>query len=96
MENNLDKQLVPYMEHVIGQTLDMVESLSKEESVDKKEIGKLLLELKSEFGDYITLLSPQIQGRIMENNYYILDNNKVYEGSNTSHNIQHFDNNAKE
>lgn len=95
MENNLDKQLVPYMEHVIGQTLNMVESISKEEGFDKKEIGKLISELNSEFGDYLALLSPQIQGRIMEINHYMLDDNKVYEESNDQPNIQPFENNAK-
>jgi hypothetical protein len=96
MEDNLDKQLVPYMEHVIDQTLNMIELVSKEESFDKKEINKLIFELKSEFGDYLTLLSPQIQGRIMEINHYILDNNKVYEESNDQPNTQPFEDNAKE
>jgi hypothetical protein len=96
MESNLDKQLVPYMEHIIGQTLNIVESLSKEEIFDKKEINKLLLELKNEFGDYITLLSPQIQGRIMEISHYILSDDKIYEMENDQPNIQLFDNNAKE
>jgi hypothetical protein len=96
MENNLDKQLVPYMEHIIGQTLNMVESISKEESFNKKEIGKLISELNNEFGDYLILLSPQIQGRIMEINHYISNDDKVYEESNDQPNIQPFENNAKE
>jgi hypothetical protein len=96
MENNLDKQLVPYMEHIIGQTLNMVESISKEESFNKKEMGKLISELNNEFGDYFTLLSPQIQGRIMEINHYILNDDKVYEESNDQPNIQSFENDAKE
>jgi len=95
MEMDLNKQLVPYMEHIINQTLDMVESLSKEKGLDVKEISKLISELEIEFGDYTTLLSPQIQGRIMEINHYILNNNKIYEGSNTSLNTQPFDNNSK-
>jgi len=77
MEIDLNKQLVPYMEHVIGQTLNMVESISKEEGFDKKEMGKLISELNNEFGDYLTLLSPQIQGKIMEINDYILRNDEV-------------------
>jgi hypothetical protein len=96
MENNLDKQLVPYMEHVIGQTLNMVESISKEKGFNKKEMGKLISELNNEFGDYLTLLSPQIQGRIMEINHYMLNDDKVYEESNDQPNIQPFEDNAKE
>jgi hypothetical protein len=96
MENNLDKQLVPYMEHVIGQTLNMVESISKEKGFDKKEMGKLISELNNEFGDYLTLLSPQIQGRIMEINHYMLNDDKVYEELNDQPNIQPFEDNAKE
>ena len=79
MEDNLDKQLVPYMEHVIGQTLNMVESISKEEGFDKKEIGKLISELKNNFGDYITLLSPQIKGRLLKINDRILKDDTVHE-----------------
>jgi hypothetical protein len=95
MEMDLNKQLVPYMEHIINQTLDMVESLSKEKGLDVKEISKLISELEIEFGDYTTLLSPQIQGRIMEINHYILNNNKIYEESNAPLNTQPFDNNSK-
>jgi hypothetical protein len=83
------------MEHIINQTLDMVESLSKEKGLDVKEISKLISELEIEFGDYTTLLSPQIQGRIMEINHYILNNNKIYEESNAPLNTQPFDNNSK-
>jgi hypothetical protein len=79
MENNLDKQLIPYMEHVINQTLNMVESLSKEEIFDKKEIRHLITELESEFGDYTTLLSPQIQGKILEIHDFLLKDNDIYE-----------------
>jgi hypothetical protein len=96
MEMDLNKQLVPYMEHIIGQTLNMVESLSKEEIFDKKEMGKLISELNNEFGDYLTLLSPQIQGRIMEINHYISNDDKIYELENTSPNTQPFEDNAKE
>ena len=96
MEDNLDKHLAPYMEHVIGQTLNMVESIFKEEGFDKKEMGKLISELNNEFGDYLTLLSPQIQGRIMEINHYISNDDKVYEESNDQPNIQPFENDAKE
>jgi hypothetical protein len=95
MENDLDKQLVPYMEQVIEHTLNMIESLSKEEIFNKKEMRNLISELDSEFGDYLTLLSPQIQGRIMEINHYILNDDKVYEGSNDQPNIQLFEDNAK-
>jgi len=77
MEIDLNKQLVPYMEHVIGQTLNMVKSISKEEGFNKKEMGKLIFELNNEFGDYLTLLSPQIQGKIMEINDYILRDDEV-------------------
>jgi hypothetical protein len=84
------------MEHIIGQTLNMVESLSKEEIFDKKEMGKLISELNNEFGDYLTLLSPQIQGRIMEINHYISNDDKIYELENTSPNTQPFEDNVKE
>jgi hypothetical protein len=80
MENNLDKQLVPYMEHVIGQTLDMVEKLFVDtDNIDKKEIKNLLTHLKEDFGDYITLLSPKIQGRLFEINDKILKDDTVHE-----------------
>jgi hypothetical protein len=79
MENNLDKQLVPYMEHVIGQTLNMVEKLFVDtDNIDKSEISKLLTHLKEDFGDYITLLSPQIQGRLLEINDKMLKDDTVH------------------
>lgn len=96
MEIDLNKQLVPYMEYVIGQTLDTVERLSKEEIFDKKEIKQLISELENEFGDYLILLSPQIQGRIIEINHYILDDDKVCEELSNQLNIQPFENNIKE
>jgi hypothetical protein len=64
--NNLDKQLIPYLEPVIKQTLDMIEGIFKENKVDEGEINELLYQLDEEFKDYIHLLSPQIQGRILE------------------------------
>ena len=88
MEIDLDKQLVPYIEGIITQTLDMIESLYGEENFNQEEIRKLMFELENEFGDYTILLSPKIHGRIMEINHYILNNNKVYETSNLSPNIQ--------
>jgi len=80
MENNLDKQLVPYMEHVINQTLNMVEELfTNTDNIDKVEISMLLTQLREDFGDYNSLLSPKIQGRLLEINDKILKGNTVYE-----------------
>jgi hypothetical protein len=76
---NLDKQLIPHLEPIINQTLDMIESVSKEEGFDKREAKALLNQLKEEFGEYTHLLSPQIQGRILEINHFTLGNDKVYE-----------------
>ena len=64
--NNLDKQLIPYLEPVIKQTLDMIEGIFNENTVDEGEINELLYQLDEEFKEYIHMLSPQIQGRILE------------------------------
>lgn len=66
--NNLDKQLIPYLEPVIKQTLDMVEEILKENNSSWEEGKNLLFQLEKEFGEYNHMLSPQIQGRILEIN----------------------------
>jgi hypothetical protein len=93
---NLDKQLIPYLEPVINQTLDMVESISKEEGFNRQEVKTLLNQLEEEFGEYTHLLSPQIKGRILEINHFILGDDKVYEITDEQQNTQPLDNNAKE
>jgi hypothetical protein len=97
MEIDLNKQLIPYMEHVINQTLNMVDKIFVDtDNIDRVEISRLLTQLNDEFKDYIILLSPQTQGRLMEINHHILGNDKIYEMKDNQLNIQSFDNNAKE
>ena len=63
---NLDKQIIPYLEPVISQTLDLIEGNLNEKGFDEGEVNELLYQLDEEFGEYINLLSPQIRGRLME------------------------------
>lgn len=93
---NLDKQLIPHLEPIINQTLDMIESVSKEEGFDKQEAKNLLNQLKEEFGEYTHLLSPQTQGRILEINHFTLGDGEVYEMTDNQQNTQPFDDNARE
>jgi hypothetical protein len=80
MEMDLNKQLVPYMEHVINQTLDMVDGIFVDtDNSDRGEISRLLTQLDEEFKDYLTLLSPQTQGRILEIKDKVLKDNTVYD-----------------
>jgi hypothetical protein len=76
---NLDKQIIPYLEPVISQTLDIIEETLSEEGFDEGEVNELLYQLDEEFGEYITMLSPQIRGRLMEIHDKLLNNNIVYD-----------------
>ena len=69
-ENNFEKQLIPYLEPVILQSLDMIETLiDSGENFSKNEASKLLLDLENNFGEYKHLLSTKTYGKIMEVNY---------------------------
>ena len=69
-ENNFEKQLIPYLEPVILQSLDMIETLiDSGENFSKNEASKLLLDSENNFGEYKHLLSPKTYGKIMEVNY---------------------------
>lgn len=79
MEDNLEKQIIPYLGPIINQTLEMVESLSKEENFDRNEISKLLNQLQEDFGEYIHRMSPEIQGKILEVNYQLAEIDKIHD-----------------
>jgi hypothetical protein len=80
MEMQLDKQLVPYIEHVINQTLDMVDGIFVDtDNIDRGEISRLLNQLEDDFNDYFTSLSPKTQGRLLEIKDKMLKDNTVYE-----------------
>jgi hypothetical protein len=97
MEIDLNKQMVPYIEHVINQTLDMVERICVDtDNINRMEISRLLTQLEEDFGSYLTLLSPQTQGRLMEINRNILKDNEVYEELNDQQDTPLFDDNTKE
>jgi hypothetical protein len=87
MENNLEKQFVPYLEPVINQTLDMVEEMFDKETFNGSEVNKLLNELQDGFGEYIHMISPEIQGRILEISYRLERVDKMYDLQNTPLNI---------
>lgn len=97
MEIDLNKQMVPYIEHVINQTLDMVERICVDtDNINRVEISRLLTQLEKDFGSYLTLLSPQTQGRLMEINHNILKDDEVYEELNDQQDTPLFDDNARE
>jgi len=77
--DNLNRQFVPYLEPIINQTLEMVEIISKGKDFDKSEIIKLLNQLQDDFGEYIHMLSPKTQGRILEVNYQLEKFDKIYD-----------------
>jgi hypothetical protein len=79
MEDNLEKQLIPYLEPVINQTLEMIERMLDEKISDDGEINELLYQLEDEFGEYINILSPQIQGKILKIHNKLLNLDRVYE-----------------
>jgi transcription initiation factor TFIID subunit TAF12 len=64
--NNLDKQLIPYLEPVVKQVLDIIDEIINKENFDEGEVNELLYQLNDEFGEYLNMLSPQTQGRILE------------------------------
>lgn len=79
-EINFDKQLIPLLEPIIAQSLDMIEKLiDSGENFSKDEASKLLLDLEDNFGEYKYLLSPKIYGRIMEVNYRLSEFDKIYD-----------------
>jgi hypothetical protein len=77
--DNLDKQLIPHLEPIINQTLEMIENMFEEEEFDEGEVNELLYQLDEEFGEYIHMLSPQIRGRLMEIHDKLLNTNIVYD-----------------
>lgn len=79
-ENNFEKQLIPYLEPVILQSLDMIETLiDSGENFSKNEASKLLLDLENNFGEYKHLLSPKTYGKIMEVNYRLSQLDEGYD-----------------
>jgi hypothetical protein len=91
IEDNLEKQLIPYLEPIINQTLEMVEIISKGEDFDKNEISKLLNELQEDFGEYIHMMSPETQGRILEVNYQLVGFDEIYDLQDSPLNTQPFE-----
>ena len=82
MEDNLEKQLIPYLEPVINQTLEMVEGLLNEENFDVGEINELLYQLQEDFGEYMNILSPQIHDKISKIHDKLLGLDNIYEAKN--------------
>ena len=79
-EIDFDKQLIPLLEPIIAQSLDMIEKIMNSgEDFDKDEVSVLLLDLEENFGEYKHLLSPKIYGRIMDVNYKLSGFDKVYD-----------------
>lgn len=91
MEDNLEKQFIPYLEPIINQTLEMVEIISKGEDFDKSEISRLLNELQEDFGEYIHMMSPETQGRILEVSYQLAGFDKIYDPQDSPLNTQPFE-----
>jgi len=79
MENDLEKQLIPYLEPIINQTLDMIEGMFNEGNFDEGEINELLYQLQDDFGEYINMLSPQIRGRISKIHDKLLNLDNIYD-----------------
>ena len=79
-EIDFDKQLIPLLEPIIAQSLDMIEKIMDSgEDFSKDEVSKLILDLEENFGEYKHLLSPKIYGRIMDVNYKLSGFDKVYD-----------------
>jgi hypothetical protein len=79
-EIDFDKQLIPLLEPIIAQSLNMIEKIiDSGEDFDRDEVSVLLLDLEDNFGEYKYLLSPKIYGRIMDVNYKLSDIDKVYD-----------------
>ena len=81
MENDdFDKQLIPMLEPIIAQSLDMIEKIMDSgENFDRDEVSSLVLDLEENFGEYKHLLSPKIYGRIMELNYKLSQLDEDYD-----------------
>ncbi len=92
MEFELDKNLAPLLGTLVTQTLDMIESLLKEEELDKKELQFLLEELKDIIEGNENLLSPKIKGKLMEITQYTLGISEGYDLIDVPQNTQSFDN----
>ncbi len=92
MKDNLEKQIIGYLEPVINQTLEMVEIISKGEDFDKTEVRKLLNELQEDFGEYIHMMSPETQDRILDINCELSDFEVVYDSQDLAPNITLFEN----
>jgi hypothetical protein len=79
-EIDFDKQLIPLLEPIIAQSLDMIEKIMDSgEDFNRDEVSSLILDLEENFGEYKHLLSPKIYGRIMDMNYKLSGFNKVYD-----------------
>jgi hypothetical protein len=77
-EIDFDKQLIPLLEPIIAQSLDMIEKImASGEDFSRDEVSNLILDLEENFGEYKHLLSPKIYGRIMDMNYKLLGFDKV-------------------
>ena len=79
-EIDFDKQLIPLLEPIIAQSLDMIEKImASGEDFSRDEVSSLILDLEENFGEYKHLLSPKIYGRIMDMNYKLSGFDKVYD-----------------
>ena len=79
-ENNFEKQLIPYLEPIIIQSLDMIEKLiDSEENFSRNEASKLLLDLEDNFGEYKHLLSSKTYGKIVEVKYKLSQLDEGYD-----------------
>ena len=79
-EDNFDKQLIPLLEPIIIQSLDMIEKIMDSgENFSRNEVSSLFLDLEENFGEYKHLLSPEIYGRIMNINYKLSQLDESYD-----------------
>jgi hypothetical protein len=79
-EDNFDKQLIPLLEPIIVQSLDMIEQIMNSgEDFSRDEVSNLFLDLEENFGEYKHLLSPKIYGRIMDINYKLSQLDEGYD-----------------
>jgi hypothetical protein len=79
-EIDFDKQLIPLLEPIIAQSLDMIEKIMDSgEDFSRDEVSSLILDLEENFGEYKHLLSPKIYGRIVDMNYKLSKFDKVYD-----------------
>ena len=79
-EIDFDKQLIPLLEPIIVQSLDMIEKIMDSgENFSRNEVSNLFLDLEDNFGEYKHLLSPKIYGRIMDMNYKLSQLDESYD-----------------